>query len=76
MKLDSDIQVIECSNGYLSETLILHTVTYVTLPIKMNDNGISFAFQAIKIPYAHPTKLCCGVFCEFLGGFLGIFGKR
>lgn len=22
------------------------------------------------------TKLCCGIFCEFFGGFLGIFGKR
>ena len=38
--------------------------------------NISFAFQAIKNPSAHNTKLCCGIFCDFFWWFLGIFGKR
>ena len=33
-----------------------------------NEN-ISFTFQAIQKPSAHLTKLCCGVFCKFLGDF-------
>ena len=31
--------------------------------------SISFTFQAIKNLYAHPTYLCFGPFCKFLGDF-------
>ena len=40
----------------------------------VNANGfnanISFTFQAVKNLYAHPTYLCFGPFCKFLGDFL------
>ena len=43
-------------------------------PLDMAGN-ISFTFQGIQKRYHHPVNLCCGVFCEFLGDFFGIFGR-
>ena len=40
----------------------------IFLPHGFNGN-FSFTFQAIQKPYHYPVKLCCGVFCKFLGGF-------
>ena len=34
-----------------------------------SNANISFTFQAIKNLYAHPTYLCFGPFCKFLGDF-------
>ena len=39
------------------------------LVIMVFKANISFTFQAIKNPCAHPTYLCFGPFCKFLGDF-------
>ena len=36
--------------------------------------NISFTFQAVKNLSVHLTYLCPGLFCKFLGDFLGVFG--
>ena len=38
--------------------------------------NISFTFQAIQKPFAHPVNLCCGVFCEFLRDFWVYLGRE